>query len=52
MFLRDRKRVLKLPFKKAREPEVELLVSKWVPENQICKIIELLESVETILLKF
>ena len=45
---------------KPREPEVELLVSKWnteavkvlvniVPENQICKIIELLE---TILLKY
>ena len=36
MFLSDRKKVLKLPFSskqiKAREPEVELLVSKWNPE--------------------
>ena len=43
---------------------MKLLVSKWnpeadwkvlvniVPENQICKIIELLDSVETVLLKY
>ena len=48
---------------KAREPKMELLVSKWnhevvlnvlvniVPENQICKIIRLKDSVETVLLK-
>ena len=36
MFLGDRKKVLKLPVIskqiKEREPEVELLVSKWNPE--------------------
>ena len=49
---------------KAYEPEVELLVSKWNPEAilkssrkycsriQICKIIELIDSVETVLLKY
>ena len=49
---------------KAREPEMELLISKWNPEavlkssrkycsrKSICKIIKLLDSVETVLFKY